>query len=480
MGRGQNQTKRASSGRKAKVSGIKGGLASSNPNRAKPDGVKGGAGSHYRSAATIRRLNMYRTKPDEDKMKKQSLEPARIAPSRTLFSNTRTITQDKLTEFREGFQAAQNNPYSVILKRAKLPLSLVKEPETSKASRMRLLGAESFEETFGSKSTRKRPKLQISELKDLSASAENAVETYGEGENDGSVVKDKVEKDVVGAEIFKKGTSRRIWKELYKVVDSSDIIVQVIDARDPMGTRCKHLERYLKKDRPHKYMILLCNKCDLVPTWASARWVKILSSEMPTVAFRASLTNSFGKQALINLLRQYSALLKDKQHVSVGFIGYPNVGKSSVINTLRSKKVCTTAPVPGETRVWQYVSLTNRLHLIDCPGIVPSDPDAQEESSKVLKGVVRAERLETPEDYIDELLSRAKREDILTRYKMGKEVEWENAEEFLTALAKKTGKLRKGGEPDISIAARMVIYDWQRGRIPYFVQPPRASEAVRS
>ena len=63
-------------------------------------------------------------------------------------------------------------------------------------------------------------------------------------------------------------------------------------------------------------------------------------------------------------------LASDKQAISVGFVGYPNVGKSSVINTLRTKKVCNVAPVPGETKVWQYITLTKRIFLIDCPGVV--------------------------------------------------------------------------------------------------------------
>jgi Fe2+ transport system protein B len=49
-------------------------------------------------------------------------------------------------------------------------------------------------------------------------------------------------------------------------------------------------------------------------------------------------------------------------------IGYPNVGKSSVINALRSKKVCNVAPIAGETKVWQYITLMKRIYLIDCPG----------------------------------------------------------------------------------------------------------------
>ena len=107
----------------------------------------------------------------------------------------------------------------------------------------------------------------------------------------------------------------------------------------------------MKKNCPHKHLIFVLNKCDLVPTWVTARWVKVLSKEYPTLAYHASLKNSFGKGSLINLLRQFDNFHKDKKNISVGFIGYPNVGKSSVINSLRQKKVCKAAPIPGETKV---------------------------------------------------------------------------------------------------------------------------------
>jgi nuclear GTP-binding protein len=107
-----------------------------------------------------------------------------------------------------------------------------------------------------------------------------------------------------------------------------------------------------------------------VPNWVTRRWVQELSKEYPTIAFHASMTNSFGKGALITLLRQFGKLHADKREISVGIIGYPNVGKSSIINTLKAKKVCNVAPIPGETKVWQYVSLFRRISLIDCPGVV--------------------------------------------------------------------------------------------------------------
>jgi nuclear GTP-binding protein len=79
------------------------------------------------------------------------------------------------------------------------------------------------------------------------------------------------------------------------------------------------------------------------------------------------------------------------QAISVGFVGYPNVGKSSVINTLRTKKVCKAAPIPGETKVWQYITLMKRIFCIDCPGVVYNKTE-DTPTDLVLKGVVSAGR----------------------------------------------------------------------------------------
>lgn len=122
------------------------------------------------------------------------------------------------------------------------------------------------------------------------------------------------------------------------------------------------------------------------------RWLHTLSREYPTLAFHASITNPFGKGSLLSLLRQLARLRSDKQYISVGLVGYPNVGKSSVINTLRSKKVCNVAPIPGETKVWQYITLMKKIFLIDCPGVVYNKTD-DSDTDIVLKGVVRVESL---------------------------------------------------------------------------------------
>ena len=203
-----------------------------------------------------------------------------------------------------------------------------------------------------------------------------------------------------------------------------------------------------------------------MPVWVTQKWVALLSSEHPTLAFHSSITNPYGKGALINLLRQFGKLHQDKKQISVGLIGYPNVGKSSIINTMKAKKVCNVAPLAGETKVWQYVTLMRKIYLVDCPGIVP--PSHETAIDMVLKGAVRTEYLKNPVDYIMPLLERVKREYMCRTYHVE---DWSTPENFLDQVARYTGKLLKGGEPDLNTVAKMVLNDWQRGKIPYFVPP---------
>lgn len=431
-----------------------------------------------RDRATIKRLNMYRQKQrcnNQGKVIKplqyqSTVTPgtvARVEPNIKWFANTRVIKQSSLQKFQEDMNAVKKDPYRVVMRQSKLPMSLLHDRIKAHNSKVHILDTETFETTFGPKAQRKRPILSVGELKDFAEQAEVSAQSYNAEKDRDLVSEDSGVKDEAREEIFKKGQSKRIWGELYKVIDSSDVIIQVLDARDPLGTRSQSIESYLKKEKPWKHLIFVLNKCDLIPTWVTKRWVAVLSQEYPTLAFHASLTNSFGKGSLIQLLRQFGKLHSDKKQISVGFIGYPNVGKSSVINTLRSKKVCNVAPLAGETKVWQYITLMRRIFLIDCPGVVyPSDDS---ESDIVLKGVVQVEKIRNPEDHIGAVLERAKAEYIQKTYRIPS---WSSAEDFLEKLAFRTGKLLKGGEPDLPTVSKMVLNDWQRGRIPFFVKPP--------
>ena len=495
-----------------KNGGARAGNSSDNPNRTADKRAKA-SGAQVRSKSTINRLNMYRTKVKRSKEGKivrgglavgqsvREMKAARVQPDRRWFGNTRVIGQKELVEFRENMEKTQADPYSVLLKRSKLPMGLLADGNIKK-KRVDLLRAQSYSETFGNKSQRKRPKLhgvmlkaataaelqqraldsnalhgnssaadakhdaaEPSEWAELLAHVADTTDAYAEAGD--SNIEREVEKLGPRNYIFDAGQSRRIRSELFKVIDSSDVIVEVLDARDPMGTRAPHAEAFIKKEANHKHIIFLLNKCDLVPTRVTSAWLKYLSKEAPTLAFHASITNPFGKGSFINLLRQFGKLHSDKKQISVGFIGYPNVGKSSVINTLKKKKVCKVAPVPGETKVWQYITLMKSIYLVDCPGTV--QPSGNSESDAVLKGVVRIEQLRQAEDYIDALLERVKPEYISRTYGVHT---WDDSSDFLEQYGRKIGKLLKGGEADTNAAAKLVLHDFQRGRLPYYTIPP--------
>jgi nuclear GTP-binding protein len=140
-----------------------------------------------------------------------------------------------------------------------------------------------------------------------------------------------------------------------------------------------------------------------------------------------------------------------------------------VINTLISKKSCKVAPVPGETKIWQYITLFKRIALIDCPGVVV-DSAGDTEVDSVLKGVVRAERLENPQEFVEPILGNVKPEHIAAQYKLTEK--WTDANSLMEMIAKKCGRLRKGGDPCLRSAAIMLVNDYQRGRLPHYVAPP--------
>ncbi|XP_063227912.1 uncharacterized protein LOC134533981 [Bacillus rossius redtenbacheri] len=447
---------------------------SMNPER-KTEGLKGVA--KVRTKSTIKRLQMYRNfKAKRDKTGKiispapfqgklSSGTVARVEPNQKWFGNSRVITQNALQRFQEAMGEAMKNPYQVVMKPSKLPITLLNEK--AKNARVHVLDTESFGSVFGPKKRRKRPNLATTDLNELNTTAEKLMGNYSDEKDHDLVRDDGGVRDIAREAIMSAGQSKRIWNELYKVIDSSDVILQVLDARDPLGTRSSHIETFIRTEKPHKQLIFILNKVDLVPNWVTQRWVAILSAEFPTVAFHSSMTHPFGKGSLINILRQFAKLHADKKQISIGFIGYPNVGKSSIINTLRSKKVCKVAPIAGETKVWQYITLMRRIYLIDCPGVVY--PSAETDADKVLKGVVRVELVKDPEDYIPYVLERVKKEYLEKTYRV---TDWDTATSFLEKLAARTGKLLKKGEPDIVAVSKMVLNDWQRGKLPFYVSPP--------
>ncbi|KAK7851642.1 guanine nucleotide-binding protein-like nsn1 [Quercus suber] len=263
---------------------------------------------------------------------------------------------------------------------------------------------------------------------------------------------------------------RAFYKELVKVIEASDVILEVLDARDPVGTRCVDMKNLVMKAGPNKHLVLLLNKIDLVPREAVEKWLKYLREELPVVAFKCSTqeqrsnlgwkssskaakpsnllqTSDFlGAETLIKLLKNYSR--SHDKSITVGVIGLPNVGKSSLINSLKRSHVVTC-------QCWFY-SWLNKIYArgsLDYLSVVMIRSRAND-ASITLRNCKRIEKLDYPIGPGVAVL--------VTSYKLPS---FDSIDDFLQKVATVRGKLKKVSVVDVEAAARI-------GKIPYYTMPP--------
>lgn len=231
----------------------------------------------------------------------QELPNARIEPNRKWFGNTRVISQEALTSFREAVAERASDPYQVLLKTNKLPMSLIRDGQELnglKQHRAKMtIETAPFSDTFGPKAQRKRVKIDVGSLEDLAGESAKMHDSYLERLDQAKLLsgrsgeEDTEDTSVLGVareHVFSKGQSKRIWNELYKVIDSSDVVIHVLDARDPEGTRCRSIEKYIREEAPHKHLIFVLNKCDLVPTKVAVSYPHYYFMKIPHPYFPLS------------------------------------------------------------------------------------------------------------------------------------------------------------------------------------------------
>jgi len=297
---------------------------------------------------------------------------------------------------------------------------------------------------------------------------------------------------VVGAVVERGVTDRSAkayYREFKKVISAADVLLEVLDARDPLGSRCREVEQAVVNSSG-KRLVLVLNKADLVPRDNLQAWVRHLRNEYPTIAFKAStqstarlgqanidMKNSdavihtskcVGADTLMALLGNYCRNKDIKSSIKVGVIGMPNVGKSSLINSLKRSRACLTGATPGVTKAMQEVQLDSKIALLDCPGLVLASGNMTD-ASVALRNAVKVESLADPVTPVVAILARVPRPHIMLQYGVASFVD---ASEFLAKLAIQMGKLKRGGVPDRNMAARLVLTDWNSGKIKYFTHPP--------
>lgn len=301
-------------------------------------------------------------------------------------------------------------------------------------------------------------------------------------------------KDSRGLVLKEENSLKAYYKEFKKVLEAADVILEVVDARDPLGTRCKQVEEAVRSAKGNKRLVIVLNKADLVPRENLDQWLKYLRASLPAVAFKSSTQDQanrlgrrklgkksekmiqsgtcFGAELLLSLLGNYCRNSGTVKHsIQVGVVGLPNVGKSSVINSLKRNKACNVGNTPGVTRAMQAVQLDSKIKLLDSPGIVFSAPskDQNDQSSFALKNAVKIESIKDPFTPASLILKRISTPQLMELYDIH---EFSTPEEFFSKKAARMGRFKRGGVPDILAAARSVLTDWNSGKIRYYTVPP--------
>ncbi|NWV58557.1 GNL3 protein, partial [Malurus elegans] len=289
--------------------------------------------------------------------------------------------------------------------------------------------------------------------------------------------------------LLNKNSKKSFCRELQKVLEASDVVLEVLDARDPMGCRCPQLEQAVTCSGGNKKLLLVLNKIDLVPKDNVEKWLNYLKKEFPTVAFKSATlmkdktmeqvtkrrarvdfsetSQNFGSKCLLKLLQDHGRT-QDKA-IQVGVVGFPNVGKSSIINSLKGKRACNVGLARGVTKSMQIVHLDKQTKILDSPSII-ADP-SNSSLALALRSVIDPEGADPADvlEGVNAIINHCSKQQVMMHYNIP---DFRDPEEFLSLLAQKRGMLKKGGVPDIENMAKLVLCDWTGARIKYYSQPP--------
>ncbi|CAM9017785.1 unnamed protein product [Wickerhamomyces anomalus] len=313
----------------------------------------------------------------------------------------------------------------------------------------------------------------------LLESAQQAAKEYeGEGSDDDEEIdEDESDLEVVDYEISEDededselDKSRKAYDKIFKkVVEAADVILYVLDARDPEGTRSKKVEQAVLQSQ----------------------------GASNATSFNKALSQTASANNLLTALKSYAAKSNLKRSIIVGVIGYPNVGKSSIINSLTSRhggsaKACPVGNQAGVTTSLREVKIDGKLKVLDSPGIVfPAESKkksrVEQEAHLALLSALPPKNITDPFPAIVMLLKRLSKSPEMTEnfkklYELppmpSSDVN-EFAKQFLIHVARKKGRLGKGGVPNLNSAGLSVLNDWRDGKIIGWTLPKSSKESAK-
>jgi len=239
---------------------------------------------------------------------------------------------------------------------------------------------------------------------------------------------------------------------LQKIINKCDIILQVLDARFTEETRNSEVEEEIKKNK--KVLIYVVNKSDLVEK----------KVDVPTPYAVVSCKKRIGIKQLRDRIKEFASKIK-KEKIEVGVIGYPNTGKSSLINLLIGKSSAGTGSDAGYTKGIQKLKLSNNIVLLDSPGVIPKKEYTTTQEYLISKhtkvGARSYSQIKNPEGVIIQIIQEFP--NVLEKhYRIKADGD---SEILLETLGRKLNLLKKGNEVNFDKVSRYILKDWQEGRI---------------
>ena len=243
------------------------------------------------------------------------------------------------------------------------------------------------------------------------------------------------------------------WDLVNKVIGQADLLLMVLDSRMLEKTRNQEIEDKVKASG--KPLILVLNKCDLV----DKTYLENYKKKTRFYCVFVSAKNHLGTTLLREKIGITASKNGIKGDIKVGVLGYPNVGKSSIINALNGKSAAPVSSVSGYTKAVQNVRVGGKIIMIDTPGVIPYDETDNNKHSMI--GTIDHNREKDPDVVAINLMNEFP--GLIEEF-YNVEINDEK-EETLESIAVKNNMFLKGKEPDVMRAARKILYDWQTGKI---------------
>ena len=312
-----------------------------------------------------------------------------------------------------------------------------------------------------------------------------------------------------------------VWKQLWMTVEKGQILFQIVDGRNPLYYRCPDLENYIKEVDTNKEIILIVNKADLMNEDLRKNWADYFKTHnIKYVFFSAvneiekmekgeNMTQSekidqsdyriFTRNELIQYIKEIGETIQKEEKsiennnnksknqsnnaLMVGFIGYPNVGKSSIINVLMKTKKAGVANIPGRTKHYQTLFLpeepnlnisSKSICLVDCPGLIfPSFTTSK--ADMLVNGIYPIDTLSDIYNPIQIIINQIPSKILANFYKIILPDIY-SAKQFLQIIAKKRGFYTGNGLPEEAKTAKLILRDYTSGKLLYCHLRPDYSE----